>query len=108
MSDANYSERLKATKRNDPCPCGSGQKYKKCHMAGDEAELRATTKAAQEAAAKAAAEAAAAAEGDAEADAPAKKETSANVERPNARQNQPGRGSGQNPRPKNLPRRKAV
>jgi uncharacterized protein YecA (UPF0149 family) len=20
--------------RNDPCPCGSGKKYKKCHGAG--------------------------------------------------------------------------
>ena len=24
--------------RNDPCPCGSGKKYKKCHGSGDEAE----------------------------------------------------------------------
>ena len=23
--------------RNDPCPCGSGRKYKKCHLPGDEA-----------------------------------------------------------------------
>lgn len=23
--------------RNDPCPCGSGLKYKKCHLAADEA-----------------------------------------------------------------------
>ncbi len=22
--------------RNDPCPCGSGKKYKKCHMLTDE------------------------------------------------------------------------
>jgi preprotein translocase subunit SecA len=22
--------------RNDPCPCGSGKKYKKCHMPIDE------------------------------------------------------------------------
>jgi hypothetical protein len=22
--------------RNDPCPCGSGKKYKKCHMAVDQ------------------------------------------------------------------------
>jgi len=21
--------------RNDPCPCGSGKKYKKCHGAGE-------------------------------------------------------------------------
>ena len=24
--------------RNDPCPCGSGRKYKKCHLSADEAE----------------------------------------------------------------------
>ncbi len=24
---------LKDVGRNDPCPCGSGQKYKKCHGA---------------------------------------------------------------------------
>jgi hypothetical protein len=24
--------------RNDPCPCGSGKKYKKCHLASDEAD----------------------------------------------------------------------
>ena len=29
-------ERLAATGRNDACPCGSGKKYKKCHLAGDE------------------------------------------------------------------------
>ncbi len=27
--------------RNDPCACGSGKKYKKCCMAGDEAAARA-------------------------------------------------------------------
>ena len=27
-------------KRNDPCPCGSGLKYKKCHMAADKAAER--------------------------------------------------------------------
>ena len=26
------------TGRNDPCPCGSGKKFKKCHM-GREGEL---------------------------------------------------------------------
>jgi len=29
--------RLAATGRNDACPCGSGKKYKKCHLVGDEA-----------------------------------------------------------------------
>jgi Tfp pilus assembly protein PilF len=28
--------RLAAADRNDPCPCGSGKKYKKCHLRGDE------------------------------------------------------------------------
>jgi tetratricopeptide (TPR) repeat protein len=28
--------RLAATGRNDSCPCGSGKKYKKCHLATDE------------------------------------------------------------------------
>ena len=31
-------ERLKDTGRNDPCPCGSGKKYKKCHLSEDQAE----------------------------------------------------------------------
>ena len=29
--------RLADTGRNDPCFCGSGKKYKKCHLADDEA-----------------------------------------------------------------------
>jgi tetratricopeptide (TPR) repeat protein len=29
--------RLSAAGRNDPCPCGSGKKYKKCHLRDDEA-----------------------------------------------------------------------
>jgi tetratricopeptide (TPR) repeat protein len=29
--------RLAATGRNEPCPCGSGKKYKKCHLGADEA-----------------------------------------------------------------------
>lgn len=32
----NFHERLKNTKRNDPCPCGSEKKYKKCHLQKDE------------------------------------------------------------------------
>ncbi len=30
-------ERLTGTGRNDACPCGSGKKYKKCHLLADEA-----------------------------------------------------------------------
>jgi hypothetical protein len=48
--------------RNDPCHCGSGQKYKKCHLASDDAarsaELSALAAAAAEAQAKVDAEAA--------------------------------------------------
>jgi len=31
--------RLGAAGRNDPCPCGSGRKYKKCHLRDDEAAV---------------------------------------------------------------------
>lgn len=30
-------ERLRSAGRNDDCPCGSGKKYKKCHLREDEA-----------------------------------------------------------------------
>ena len=51
--------------RNDPCHCGSGKKYKQCHLAADEAKERAAR-------AKAVADApVSAAEGSAEAAAPA-------------------------------------
>jgi tetratricopeptide (TPR) repeat protein len=33
---AKARERMGAAGRNDPCPCGSGKKYKKCHLAADE------------------------------------------------------------------------
>jgi tetratricopeptide (TPR) repeat protein len=33
---ADAKARLSAADRNDPCPCGSGKKYKKCHLRGDE------------------------------------------------------------------------
>ena len=99
MSEDSYSERLKSTKRNDPCPCGSGRKYKKCHLEEDEAALHAAAKKAAEAAAVAL---------DAGEQSTAKNASSASVERPAARQNKPSRGAAANPRPKNLPRRKAV
>jgi tetratricopeptide (TPR) repeat protein len=37
--------RLAGTGRNDPCFCGSGKKYKKCHLADDEAGALAPPKA---------------------------------------------------------------
>jgi hypothetical protein len=33
--------------RNDPCHCGSGKKYKQCHLAADEAKARAAREKAQ-------------------------------------------------------------
>ena len=43
--------------RNDPCHCGSGRKYKQCHLDKDEAALRAARAKESEAAAPADAEA---------------------------------------------------
>jgi len=103
VSDDSYSERLKNTKRNDPCPCGSGRKYKKCHLETDEAAQHAATQAA-----KAAADSAAAASAETAEPAATKKESASGAERPSARENKPSRGAASNPRPKNLPRRKAV
>ena len=37
MDESDFIERLKNTGRNDSCPCGSGKKYKKCHLFEDEA-----------------------------------------------------------------------
>jgi tetratricopeptide (TPR) repeat protein len=42
---AEAQARRAAADRNDPCPCGSGRKYKKCHLQGDEGALMAPVKA---------------------------------------------------------------
>ena len=52
MAIPDYESRLKNTNRNDSCPCGSGKKYKKCHLSEDEAAQHAAVKQAEEAAAK--------------------------------------------------------
>ena len=46
--------------RNDPCHCGSGKKYKQCHLAKDEAKEREQRQTAEAAAASVDAPAAAA------------------------------------------------
>jgi tetratricopeptide (TPR) repeat protein len=38
---AEVRQRLASTGRNDSCPCGSGKKYKKCHLTADEAAVTA-------------------------------------------------------------------
>jgi hypothetical protein len=48
MNASDYNERLKNIGRNDPCPCGSGKKYKKCHLSEDEAAKHAELAAAAE------------------------------------------------------------
>ena len=52
MAIPDYESRLRNTKRNDSCPCGSGKKYKKCHLAEDETEQHSALKQAEEAATK--------------------------------------------------------
>lgn len=57
MAENDWQARLK-TGRNDLCPCGSGKKYKKCHLEADEkAQSQALAKTNDEAAKKAKAEA---------------------------------------------------
>jgi hypothetical protein len=36
MPTMDSAQRLKSTGRNDDCACGSGKKYKKCHLREDE------------------------------------------------------------------------
>lgn len=36
MEESDFHTRLKNTGRNDLCLCGSGKKYKKCHLDEDE------------------------------------------------------------------------
>jgi hypothetical protein len=36
MAEMDYLQRLKTLGRNDACGCGSGKKYKKCHLEADE------------------------------------------------------------------------
>lgn len=57
MADEEYKLRLKKVGRNDTCPCGSGKKYKKCHLQEDEERYSAALAKAREGAAAEAAEA---------------------------------------------------
>lgn len=88
--------RLHQAGRNDPCPCGSGKKYKKCHMAADEAAVHAEAESLKN-------EAAGAGSGEAK---PGK--GSAAKPRPRAQGGAPAAKPSRDTRPKNLPRRRAV
>lgn len=96
------------TGRNDPCHCGSGLKYKKCHATADDAARSAELAAQASARAEAAAAAAAAAE-------EAGEERPAPVKGGKVAPQHGQVPSGRTPRPKlpaahnaNLPRRGAV
>ena len=98
MDESNYLERLKTTGRNDPCPCGSGKKYKKCCLDADHAQEH---KALEKAAEARAAEAAAAEESGEAKDAKPKK----NIRKENRNAGKATVGKSQHA---NIPRRGAV
>lgn len=90
--------------RNDPCHCGSGQKYKKCHQAEDDAKKSAELQA--QAAARAA-QAAASAEEESESEGKEPVAGGGDVQRPKAKAPKPPRVNS--PAAKaSLPRRRAV
>jgi hypothetical protein len=83
--------------RNDPCHCGSGQKYKKCCLAKDDAARSADLAAQAAQAARAAAEAAAE-QGEAE-DAPVGGKAPTAARGPEAVAPRPKPGAGPQPPP---------
>jgi hypothetical protein len=103
MSDSDYEVRLKTTQRNDPCPCGSGKKYKKCHLVEDEGTRTATLKALEE---EAMAKAKASTDSEGEGDTRGADES---TRLPKRQKKQRGsKGLAADGRPKNIPRRGAV
>ena len=105
MNESEFNERLKNVGRNDICPCGSGRKYKKCHLLKD--EVRRTKELAKE---KAELEKAAASESDVQEeenskDVKQKKEKSYDHPR---KKPLPKHGRGKGSNTANIPRRSAV
>ena len=103
MSDSDYEVRLKTTGRNDHCPCGSGKKYKKCHLAEDEGTRTATLKALEEEAME---RAKASKDTEGEVDTKGEDESTRSTKRQKKQPGFTGRASGG--KPKNIPRRGAV
>ncbi len=103
MADSDYEVRLKTTGRNDRCLCGSGKKYKKCHLAEDEGTRAATLKA-LEAESMAMPKSAKDAEGEADTkDSDKRRRSTKRQEKQSGFKGRPSDG-----RPKNIPRRGAV
>ena len=103
MSDSDHDVRLKTTGRNDHCPCGSGKKYKKCHLAEDEGARNATLKTLEE---EAVAKAKASKDTEAELDTKGADQSAQPTKRHKKERGSKGRSS--DGAPKNLPRRSAV
>ena len=103
MSDSDYYVRLKTTGRNDHCPCGSGKKYKKCHLAEDEGKRTATLKALE---AEAVAKAKASKDTEGDVDTKGADQSAQPTKRQKKQSGSKGRAS--DGKPKNLPRRSAV
>ncbi|MGI9626803.1 MAG: SEC-C metal-binding domain-containing protein [Longimicrobiales bacterium] len=99
MSDTDYEVRL-TSGRNDPCLCGSGKKYKKCHLAEDEGARTAALKALEQEAV------AHSKDTQSEVDAKRADDSIRSSKRP---KNQPGpKGRPSGGKPKNVARRGAV
>jgi len=103
MSDSDYDVRLKTTGRNDHCPCGSGKKYKKCHLAEDEGTRTAKLKALEE---DAVAKAKAAKDTEGDVDTKGADQSTQSTKRQKKRPGSKGRAS--DGKPKNFTRRSAV
>ena len=105
MSLEESEERHAATGRNDPCPCGSGKKYKKCHRAEDEDVVHAALKKRED-------EAAAALAAEKENEEQNSKESDEKAKSPRrpapAQAQASNKEQRQNVQPKNMPRRGAV
>ena len=92
---------MKTTGRNDRCPCGSGKKYKKCHLDEDASKRTAVFKTLEE---EAKARAAKKAEDDADESAPDKSKR----KQERAKDQSGGKARATGGTPKNIPRRGAV
>ena len=103
MADRDYEVRLKTTGRNDRCLCGSGKKYKKCHLAEDEGTRAATLKVLE---AEAMAKPKAAKDAKSEADTKDSAKRTWSTKRQKKQSGLKGRTS--DGKPKNIPRRSAV
>ena len=103
MGDSDYEVRLKTTGRNDRCLCGSGKKYKKCHLAEDEGTRAATLKVLES---EAMAKPKAAKDAEAESDTEGSYKRTRSTKRQKKQFVSQGRAS--DGKPKNIPRRGAV